>query len=113
MINVSHHRDNGCSGLWSAFLTGQRLFEALLDLFCTFQNNAMPQFFHNQRRGILVEHLVDGRHDTQIHELFDDLARFDSHLLRQIAYGDVLGDIDVINDFFGWLLESMLIWLIR
>ena len=57
--------------------------------------------------------MVDRRHNTEIHQFFDNLSRLDGHLLSQITYCDVLGDIDVINNFFGWLLKGMLVRLIR
>ena len=111
MINVAHDRDNRRPGFGRAFLTRQRLLELLLNGLSAFQYNTMTQFFYDQRRGVLVEHLIDVSHHTQVHKLFDDFACFDRHLLCQVAYRDVLGDIDVVDDFFRWLLKGMLIWL--
>ena len=61
----------------------------------------MAEFFNHQRRRILIEHLIDRRHHAKVHQLFNHFTCFDRHLLGQIAHGDVLGNVHVINDFFG------------
>ena len=72
----------------------------------------MTKLLNDQGRRVLIQHLIDIRHYPEVHQLLDDLSCFDSHLLRQIAHGDVLGDVDVINDLFCWLLEGMLVGLV-
>ena len=112
MINMAHHRHDGCSGFGRALLAGQRLLEAFLNLLVTLEHNAMAEFFHHQRRRILIEHLIDRGHHAKVHQLFNHFTCFDRHLLGQIADGDVLGNAHVINNFFGGLLKGMLVGLI-
>ena len=37
----------------------------------------------DQSRGIGIEHLVDGRHHTHAHQLFDDFTRLHAHFSRK------------------------------
>ena len=113
VVNVTHDRHNGRSGLRRTLLARQRLLELLFDGLSAFQDNTVTEFFYNQRRGVLVEHLINVGHYAQIHQLLDHLAGFDGHLLRQVPYRDVLRDIDVVDDFLSRLLEAMLIRFVR
>ena len=106
---MPHHRHDRRPRLGCALLAGQRFLEAFLNLFVALEHNAMAELFHHQRCRILIEHLVDRGHDTEVHQLFNDFTRFDRHLLGQITDGDVLGNTHVINDFFGGLLKGMLV----
>ena len=46
----------------------------------------------DQRCGVVVERLVDGRHDAQVHQLLDDLAGLDTQAPGQVADADDLGN---------------------
>ena len=72
----------------------------------------MSQFFNNETRRILVDHLINRGHDTKLHQLFNDNARFDRHLLCELANADIFGQLDVVNDSLSRLFKSMLIRLI-
>ena len=41
--------------------------------------------------GFGVDHLVDGRHDAELHELGDDFVRLDIQLLGKLAHGYAFG----------------------
>ena len=112
MINVSHHGHNRSSGFWRTFLAGNRLLKALLDFFGALQHHSVSELLDYQSRRVLVQHLVNVGHDPQIHQFFNHLTRFDSHLLGQIADRDVFRDIDVVDNFFSGLLKRVLVRLI-
>ena len=42
----------------------------------------------DQRRGVEIERLVDGRHLAHPHELADDVGRLDAELVGEILHGD-------------------------
>ena len=111
MINVSHHGHNRSSGFWRTFLAGNRLLKALLDFFGALQHHSVSELLDYQSRRVLVQHLVNVGHDPQIHQFFNHLTRFDSHLLGQIADRYVFRDIDVVDNFFSGLLKGMLVRL--
>ena len=72
----------------------------------------MSEFFNNETRRILIYHLINRGHDAKLHQLFNNNARFDRHLLRKVANTDTFGQRDVVNDSLSGLFESVLIRLI-
>ena len=54
--------------------------------------DAVAELARNQRRGVNVEHLVEGRHHAEVHQLPDNLDGLDSHVARKVADGYALGD---------------------
>jgi hypothetical protein len=62
----------------------------------------VAQFFDDQKRGVLVDHLVDRGHHTHFHQAFDHLTSLDSHALRQIADRDVFRHRDFADNWRGW-----------
>ncbi len=112
MIDVAHYSDNRRTRLGGAFLARQSLFQLLLNLFCALEHNAMTQLFHYEGRGILIQYLIDVSHDAEVHQLLDDLTRFNRHLLSEIADRDVLRHVDVVNNFFSRLRKAVLVYLI-
>ena len=71
----------------------------------------MPHFFHHQKRGVLVERLVDGYHHAHLHQGFDDFHAFHGHFVRQIGHGNGFGHQDFVHHGFGRRLETMLVRL--
>ena len=112
MINVPHYGHNRRSGLWRTFLAGNRLLKAFLDFFGALKHHSVSELLDYQSRRVLIEHLVNVGHHSQIHQFFNHLTRFDSHLLGQIADRDVFRDIDVVDNFFSGLLKRVLVRLI-
>ena len=54
----------------------------------------MIELGRDQSRGIRVEHLVDGRHHTHAHQLFDDLTRLHAHFSGQVCHRDHFGNLN-------------------
>ena len=90
----------------------ERLLQLLLELIITLQLNAMTEFLYHETRCVLINHLVNGCHDTELHQLFNHHTRFHRHLLRKITHANVFWQLDVVNNFLGRLLEGMLVRLI-
>ena len=65
----------------------------------------VAHFFHENHRGFLVQHLVDGAHLAQLHQLLDDFGCLDGHLVRQFGDRDGLRNVNVLDDRFGRRLE--------
>jgi hypothetical protein len=65
----------------------------------------VAHFFHHDHGGFLVQHLVDGDHLAQLHQLLDDLGCLDGHLVRQFGHGDGFGHVHFMHDGFGRRLE--------
>ena len=71
----------------------------------------VPHFFHHQKRGVLVERLVDGYHHAHFHQGFDDFHAFHRHFVRQIGHGNGFGYQDFVHHGFGRCLETVLVRL--
>ena len=66
----------------------------------------------DERRRLIVDFLIDRRHDAHEHELLDDFRRRIAHLARKILDGNALADLDVcrMGDFhLGSLLLLALV----
>ena len=72
----------------------------------------MAKLFNDKTRRILINHLVDGCHHTELHKLFDDHTGFNRHLLSEVAHTDIFGQLYVVNNLLGWLLKSVLILIV-
>ena len=92
VINVTHdgHHRRAAGHIHDiAFRFGHHL---LFQLIFLEQDIGVPQFFGDQRRGFLIEQLVDGHHRAHLHHHFDQIAGLDAHFLRQIAHGNRFGN---------------------
>ncbi len=70
----------------------------------------MTHLFHDQGRGVLVDGLVDRRHNAQAHERLDDFASLDCHTRGKLSDGDHFPDLNFSGDKFFWLkLTALLI----
>ena len=70
------------------------------------------EFDGDERRRLIVDFLVDRRHDAHEHELLDDFGRRIAHLARKILDGNALANLDVrrMGDLhFGSLLLLALV----
>ena len=90
----------------------ERLLQLLLELIITLQLNTMAKFLYHKTCCVLINHLVNGCHDTELHQLFNHHTRFHRHLLREITHANVFWQLDVVNNLLGRLLEGMLVRLI-
>ena len=72
----------------------------------------MTQLLHNETRCVLVNHLIDRRHHTELHKLFNNNPGFNRHLLGKIAHTDIFRQLYIVNNLLGWLLKSMLILIV-
>src|SRR5690606_25210662 len=54
----------------------------------------IAEFRGDDGGGLEVDGLVDGHHHAHAHELADDLAALDRHLVREVADADDVGDLD-------------------
>ena len=57
-------------------------------------------------RGLLVEHLVDGDHRTQLHQRLDHLGSLHRHLVRKLADSDRLRHRHLAHDRLGRRVEG-------
>ena len=112
MIDMAHYSDHRSPGLRRSFLTRQRLLEALFQFLRALEDNPMPQFLHHQNGRILIEHLINRRHDTQIHQLLDHRSSLNRHLLRQVTDRNIFRNVDVVDNFFCGLLKPVLVRLV-
>ena len=57
--------------------------QVVLDLVFALQLRRVAHLLDHQHGGLLVQRLIDRRHDADVHQHLDDLGRLDGHLLRQ------------------------------
>ena len=60
----------------------------------------VAQFLDHDHGRFLVQHLVDGDHLAQLHQVLDDFRGLDGHLVRQVGHADGLGHVDFTRDEF-------------
>ena len=72
----------------------------------------MTELLYHEACCVLINHLVNGCHYTELHQLFNHHSRFHRHLLRKITHTNVFWQLDVVNNLLGRLLERMLIRLV-
>jgi hypothetical protein len=93
VIDVAHDRDHRrpCPQ------RGLLFFDLVFDFESTFSVESyvfhlMVELRSDQSRCVRVEHLIDGRHHAHAHQLLDHFAGFNTHLPRQVADGNDLGN---------------------
>jgi hypothetical protein len=67
----------------------------------------MPHLLHYQHGGVLIDGLIDRRHDAHAHHDLDDLGRLDRHLLGQLPDHDRRRDRDFVHDGRGRHLKTV------
>ena len=68
----------------------------------------MAHLLDDEHRGVLVDDLVDGRHDAHVHQHLDDLGGLHGHLLRELGDRDGLADGHFAHHRRGRHLEAVL-----
>src|SRR6059036_1644700 len=94
VVDVTHDGDDGRAQLE---LSG---VEVLLVEDFTFDGSDLEidiELVRDELRGRRIEQLVDGRHDAELEQRLDDLARLPSHLLGEFAHRDRLGHPDQLT----------------
>src|SRR5581483_3546285 len=106
MIDVTHDGHDRGTRLG---LCGLRLdaLQILLDLVFLEELRGVTQLLDHEHRRVLIDRLIDGRHDAHVHEHLDDLGRLDGHLLRQLRDRDRLADTDLAHDGRGGHFEPV------
>ena len=91
VIHVAHHGDDRGTRL---LLTGlaRHALQFVLDLVLAHDFGRVAHLLSDENGRLRLDRLIDGRHDPQIHEDFDDFGRLDRHLLRKLGNGDRLPD---------------------
>src|SRR5713101_296781 len=91
VVDMAHHGHDRRTGLG---LTLGRLF-ILLDRGVDVEADILDgvaEVAGNKRRRIDVEHLVERRHRTEVHQLSYKLAGLDPHIAREVGNGDAFRD---------------------
>jgi hypothetical protein len=65
------------------------------------------EFLDDERRGVLVDRLVDRGHHAHLHHRLDDFVGLDRHAVREFANRDRLGDLHFALDGRGGLHEAV------
>src|SRR5439155_564441 len=94
VVDVAHDRDDGRAQLELGGV------EVLLVDDLTFDGSDLEidiELVRDELRGRRIEQLVDGRHDAELEQRLDDLARLPSHLLGEFAHRDRLGHPDQLT----------------
>ena len=113
MIDVAHDRNHRRAGRALA-LDLERLLQCLLDRVFVDELDLVAHFLHDQRRHILIDHLVDRCHDAKAHQRLDHFAGFDRHPLGQFSHGDGVRHFHFPgNELRGLELAAMLFNLDR
>ena len=92
MIDVTHTVTTGGRGCRCP--RPSLTLQVLLDLVFALQLGGVPEFLDHQHGGLLVQGLVDRRHDADVHQHLDDFGRLDGHLGGQFRHRDGLTDRD-------------------
>ena len=69
----------------------------------------MAHLFDHQGSGILINHLINRGHHTQLHQLFNDFTCLDRHLLSKCADRNKIRHFNFIRDFLGRHFKTVLI----
>ena len=77
MVNVTHDAHDGGAGLEGVLGVLCLVEQSLLDGDHDLLGHADAEGFGHQRGGVVVDHLVDRRHDAHHHQSLDDLTRLD------------------------------------
>ena len=104
VVDVTHDRDDRRARLRVAFDV-QRLFVRVFDRIGRDGLRDVAHFFDDEDRAVLIEHVVDRRHDAHAHQRLDDFAGLDRHALREIADGDRFRHLNFALHEFGRAFE--------
>src|SRR5699024_996622 len=109
MVDVAHDGDHRGTRLALDF----RFFAAnFLDqsLFRTFRFHRLRVVAHlldQNGCGFLVDALIDGGHDAELHHALEQIAALHGHALRQIRHGNDFGDFHIAHHGRSGALEAV------
>ena len=107
VVDVTHDGHDWCArlGFGGLVTIGQyRLFQFVL----TTQQYLVTHLLGDQLSGLLIDHLVDGRHGAHLHHRLDDFDTLDGHLVGQLGHSDGLADDDIAVHHGSRLVEAVL-----
>ena len=106
MVDMAHDRDHRRTRQQARRIVLQA-FQTQLDVGFADALQAMAEFGDDQLGRILVEPLVDRRHDPHFHQGFDDVGAALGHAGGEILHRDALGDDDVSDHALILGLQQM------
>ena len=108
VVDVTHHRHHRGARLRGTFVLRQGFLELVLQLVGADQLDFMSHLLDHQGRGVLVDHLVDGRHHTQLHQLLNDLTGLHRHRLGESTDRNHVGHLNFVDLLLGRHLKTVL-----
>ncbi len=105
MIDVTHDRDYGSTRQGFDVRMFDTLFQQCFRIVELGRMRRVAHLFDQNHRGFLIEHLVDGDHLAELHQMFDDFRRFHGHLVRKFGDGNRLRHMHFLDHRFGRRLE--------
>ena len=94
VVDVTHDDDDRRAGLELVGAVLVIVDELFLDRDDNFLFDLAAELLGNEGRGVEVDHLGEGRHHAVFHQALDDLRAGLLHAARQLADGDLIGDLD-------------------
>ena len=107
VVDVAHDGDHGRTRRHLEG-TGLAALQIVLDDIFLAQHRRMAHLLDHQHGRILLDHLIDRRHDAHVHHDLDDFGRLDRHLLGKFGHGHRLADRDLAHDALRRTLEAVL-----
>ena len=100
MVNVAHHRHDGCARQQLGILLQHFVFGECLGVIQRSHDSFVAHLFHQNHGGVLIQWLVDGDHLAQLHQVLDHLGGFHGHFVGQLGHRNRLGDVHFKNTRF-------------
>ena len=100
MVDVAHDGHDRRARQLLGFRHGGRFVQEGFRIVQLGGDGDVAQFLDHDHGRFLVQHLVDGDHLAQLHQVLDDFRGLDGHLVRQVGHADGLGHVDFTRDEF-------------
>ncbi len=114
MVNVAHYCHHRRTRLRRALAVGhQGFFKRFFNGIVGNSFADVTHFFNNQLSGFLIQRLVDGGHNAELHQFLDDFTRLNTHTLGKVADGYGFRYCDFLHSFLRWSLEGMTLVIVR
>ena len=101
VVDVTHDNDDRRAGLELVGAVLVIVDELFLDRDDNFLFDLAAELLGNEGRGVEVDHLGEGSHHAVFHQALDDLRAGLLHTARQLADGDLIGDLDGQRGLLG------------
>ena len=101
VVDVTHDNDDRRAGLELVGAVLVIVDELFLDRDDDFLFDLAAELFSDKGRGVEVDHLGEGSHHAVFHQALDDLRAGLLHAARQLADGDLIGDLDGQRGLLG------------